>query len=111
MKSCEGFPQVGCPNAATVNLLGYELCDTCADKWRMHYTDTDINQLRKQLAAANEHIKTLIAAIDELDSIGEWIWSEADDATLLGIHITESHHTELTDHMLAARAWLSEVRP
>ncbi len=66
----------------------------------------EIAELRAELATAHEVVGGLVAAIDELDSIGEWIWSEADDKTLLSIYLTESHHTELTDLMLAARTWL-----
>jgi hypothetical protein len=34
------------------------------------------------------------ALADVLD-VGEWTWSEADDATLFTIHLRESHYTEL----------------
>ncbi len=92
MVQCEGFPQVGCPDsaAATCDLLGYDLCDKCADNWRHMPTREDehagatINALRTDLDQAHQHIGALVAAIDELDSI----------------------YTELTDLMIAARAWL-----
>jgi len=69
-------------------------------------TQNEINGLRAELDTAHQHIAALVGAIDELDSLGEWIWSEPDDATLLSIHLSEEHHTELTDLMLAARTWL-----
>lgn len=65
-----------------------------------------IDALRLALDEAHQHVGALVAAIDELDDMGEWIWSEADDATLLSIHLSESHHTELNDRKDAARAWL-----
>jgi hypothetical protein len=65
-----------------------------------------INDLRAKLDTALSHIGALVAAVSELDSLGEWIWSKADKATLLSIHLREAHHTELIDRMFAARAWL-----
>jgi hypothetical protein len=73
---------------------------------KLREKDAEIAALRAQLAGADEHVGALTSAVDELDSLGEWVWSEPDEKTLLSIHLTESHHTELMDMMDAARAWL-----
>jgi len=59
MKQCEGYPQVGCEKEATVDMLGYQLCDACADNWRTQGTAAADNKL----AAAHEYIKLLEHAL------------------------------------------------
>ncbi len=84
------------------------LCPFCPE-WETIANDAlAANQdLRLQLATAHKVVGALTEAIDELDSLGEWIWSEPDDKTVLSIYLTEAHHTELMDLMDSARAWFN----
>lgn len=69
MTTCEGFPHVGCDRPATTDLLGWKLCDTCADHWRETGRATardmreDNQSLRLQLAACHEAIGAALALI------------------------------------------------
>lgn len=74
MNICEGFPQVGCPDnaRATCDLLGYELCDKCADNWRKEPTRED-EHTGAQIIALQAEIARLRQA---LDTVGATIYTQ-----------------------------------
>lgn len=63
-KRCEGFPEAACPDGAgaVYDMLGYQLCERCADQWRT--ADQQVRtELREQLASAHEAIGQAITLI------------------------------------------------
>lgn len=68
--NCEGFPQIGCTNDAAYDMLGWQLCERCADNWRNTGRTTapremrnDNQALRLQLAACHEAIGSALALL------------------------------------------------
>jgi hypothetical protein len=68
---CEGYPETTCPfdAEAVYDMLGYQLCEACADNWRKAPTREDqrtgatIVSLRAELAVAHEALGAALALI------------------------------------------------
>ena len=78
MKNCEGFPTIECPDnaPAVYDMLGYQLCEKCAENWRTtptredEHTGAQIVALRLQLATAHEAIGAARALLHEIYASG-----------------------------------------
>lgn len=64
------------------------MCDNC-------HGDHHIQQCPE--IARFDLVARLREAIADVLDLGEWTWSEADDATLFTIHLRESHYQELLE--------------
>jgi hypothetical protein len=55
----------------------------------------DLGEARESLEAMRTRALKAEDALVEIIDLGEWTWSEANDATLFTIHLREAHYEEL----------------
>ena len=59
-----------------------------------HYHEDENHAAQERIAQLTAERDALRDALAELLDLGEWMWSEADDKTLLSIYLTEKDYDE-----------------
>jgi hypothetical protein len=80
MKQCDGWPNPGCTNDATNEILGYEFCDHCARA----YMPADSSALRGDIANLYDALGAALALVRQQSyGAAEIILSEAMKGTTM----------------------------